>query len=478
MSDSIRTRFAPSPTGYLHLGNVRTALFNALAAQAVGGQFVLRVEDTDTERSRPEWADALFEDLRWLGIEWDEGPLVQGWHAPYKQSDRAAIYDEYFDRLIESGSTYPCFCTPKELEASRKAQLAAGKPPRYRGTCAHLSGAEVAQKQQEGRAATLRFRVPRNREIRFDDIVRGRQTFASNAIGDFIIRRTNGTSAFFFSNAVDDALMGITHVLRGDDHLTNTPRQLLLMEAFGLTPPRYGHLGLLVGDDGAPLSKRHGSASVRDLRHDGLLPEAVINYLARLGHHYVNDPGPCDFATLASNFDLHHLSSSPSQFDPGQLQHWQKEGIEKQSDAALWRWALQATPALSELVPDADTDAFTQAIRHNITRPEGVYAWATAVYRKPSYSREAETVIANATTEFFNMALQLAVQDLPFKPYAKQLQTVAGVKGKHLYMPLRAALTGETHGPEIARIWDLLGVERVRERLEAARTVAQLSSTS
>ncbi|HET7369399.1 MAG TPA: glutamate--tRNA ligase, partial [Gammaproteobacteria bacterium] len=305
MSDPIRTRFAPSPTGLLHLGNVRTALFSALAARAGGGDFVLRVEDTDAARSRPEWIEALLDDLRWLGVEWAEGPDVGGSRGPYRQSERAAIYNDHFKRLIDVGHAYACFCTPAELAASREAQRAAGQPPRYAGTCANLSKVEIEAKRQSGVPAALRFRVPAGIELRFDDVVRGPQTFVSDAIGDFVIRRADGTPAFFFCNALDDALMGVTHVLRGEDHLANTPRQMLLLEALDLTAPRYGHLGLLVGDDGAPLSKRHGSASLHDLRERGVLPGAVLNYLARLGHHYADDPGHADFAALAAAFDLH-----------------------------------------------------------------------------------------------------------------------------------------------------------------------------
>ena len=268
------TRFAPSPTGSLHLGNARTALFNFLLARQLGGQFLLRIEDTDLERSAERYLAELIDDLHWLGLGWDAGPDIGGAHEPYRQSQRNAIYAEYFARLATSGLVYPCYCTPLELEVSRRAQLAAGRPPRYAGTCRELSAGERDAKLAGGLKPSLRFRVPQGRSVEFHDFVRGAQRFASEDIGDFIVRRADGNAAFFFCNALDDALMGVTHVLRGDDHLTNTPRQILLLEALGLDIPQYGHVALLTGMDGAPLSKRHGSVSVREFRERGFLPQA------------------------------------------------------------------------------------------------------------------------------------------------------------------------------------------------------------
>src|SRR6185437_7016385 len=235
------TRFAPSPTGELHLGNARTALFNLLLARRSGGRFILRIEDTDAERSREAHTAALMQDLRWLGIEWDAGPDREDLRGPYRQSQRGSIYTHYFEVLEREGSAYPCFCSPLELEISRKAQLASGRPPRYAGTCRELSPEQRAKKRQLGGAPTTRFRVPAGRRIEFLDFVHGPQSFFSDDIGDFVVRRTDGSAAFFFSNAVDDARMGVTQVLRGEDHLTNTPRQLLILEALGLPAPSYGH---------------------------------------------------------------------------------------------------------------------------------------------------------------------------------------------------------------------------------------------
>lgn len=463
MNAAVRTRFAPSPTGFLHLGNVRTALFNALAVRRDGGMLVLRIEDSDAERSRPEFTEALCEDLRWLGVDWQEGP--------YAQSARTALYAEYIDRLDAAGCVYPCFCTPAELAESRRAQLAAGKPPRYAGTCAALSPAEVEARLERGLEAALRFRVPRGVSVTFDDVVRGTQTFASDAIGDFVIRRADGTPAFFFCNAVDDAVMNVTLVLRGEDHLANTPRQLLLLQALDLAPPRYGHVGLLVGGDGAPLSKRHGSASLRDLRTEGFLPGALANYLARLGHSYADDPGYADFNALAAGFSLDRLGGSPAHFDRAQLLHWQKEAVMRAGDDELWTWMAAAGPAgeVEATVPAAERVDFVQAVRDNMTLPGDALAWARAFYADDcDRDAAADEAINTAGAAFFDAALAALAPDVDLKTWVGRVGDAVGVRGKKLYMPLRAALTGRTHGPEFARVWRLLGPARVRARLESA----------
>src|SRR5579885_660792 len=300
---TIRTRFAPSPTGEIHVGNARTALFSALLAARDGGTFILRIEDTDAARSLASHEEQMRADLGWLGVHWQEGPDVGGPKGPYRQSERGAIYAGHLEQLAQQGKVYPCFCTTLELEVSRKTQLAAGKPPRYAGTCAKLSTPEIEARLARGLKPALRFRVPEQGETVFIDLVRGRQVFAHHDIGDFIVRRADGSPAFFFSNAVDDAHMGVTHVLRGEDHLANTPRQLLLLAALGLQAPQYAHLSLIVGQGGAPLSKREGGGSLKELRAEGVLPEALLNYLARLGHT-CSDNTFLDFAALAKGFSI------------------------------------------------------------------------------------------------------------------------------------------------------------------------------
>lgn len=461
----IKTRFAPSPTGYLHLGNVRTALFNALLARRWNGRFVLRIEDTDQERSRPEYVAALLEDLRWLRLAWQEGPIAGGPCAPYAQSERAAIYAEYYQRLEALGQVYPCFCTPAELALSRKRQRAAGRPPRYAGTCARLSAAERQGRRERGVQPTLRFRTPVGRVIEFTDLVRGPQHFASDDIGDFIIRRADGTPQFFFANAVDDALMGITQVLRGEDHLTNTPRQLLLLSALGLPAPEYGHLALIVGMDGGPLSKREGDLSLRELRAAGYLPEALLNYLARLGHRYEQD-GWMEPEELAAGFAPEHLGRAPARYDEAQLLHWQAEAVRSASPERLWAWM---GAAVHERVSPVHREEFIATIRPNIRFPADAAFWAKRLFDPElTLSEDSRAVILQAGPEFFTHALAAYGEyGAAYQPLVDHLKRRTGLKGKNLFMPLRAALTGETHGPELARILALLPPDSARRRLQA-----------
>lgn len=460
---TVRTRFAPSPTGLLHVGNARTALFNALFAARAGGTLILRIEDTDAERSKREFENRLISDLRWLGVVWQEGPDCDGTHGPYRQSERRVVYAGQVEQLIAKQLVYPCFCTPAELALSRKAQRAAGKPPRYAGTCAHLGKAQIEAKLAKGLRPALRFRVPAKGEMVFEDLIRGRQVFANQDIGDFVIRRADGSPAFFFSNAVDDALMGVTHVLRGEDHLANTPRQLLLLEAMGLTAPRYGHLSLIVGEGGAPLSKREGGGSLADLRSDGVLPEALMNYLARLGHTYVSNAF-MDQQTLAQQFDISRISHSPSHYDHQQLEHWQREGLQQADGERVWRWLVESQPQLADLVVESRRAEFVDTVRDNITRPEGAVWWAHVLNGEVEPDQEASEAIRSAGEAFFRHALEcLRAAPTDFKSFAKAVSGATGRSGKSLYMPLRAALTGRVHGPEMERLWKLLsdaGIER------------------
>ncbi len=468
-----KTRFAPSPTGEIHLGNLRTALFNALLARKEGGCFLLRIEDTDRERSREEWVQALLDDLRWLGLDWQEGPEVGGPHGPYRQSQRGDIYARYYDALEFGGLGYPCFCSDAELALARKRQRAAGQAPRYPGTCAALPPDEAQRRLQAGEAASLRFRVPRGETVAFDDLVRGPQRFASDDIGDFVIRRSDGSPAFFFSNALDDALMGVSHVLRGEDHLANTPRQLLLLRALGLDAPRYGHLSLLVGADGSPLSKRNGSLSARELREAGYLPEAVLNYLARLGHSC----GPeewLDLDGLAACFSLQRLGRSPARFDAAQLQRWQKQSVERLDAASFAAWlnASRTGALLRERVPEAQRDAFLACIRDNVVLPAEALEWAGRLFGEPPAPGAGEkAALRDAGPAFFARAAESAGED-DLRTFAKRLGEATGRRGKALYLPLRIALTGTAHGPELARVWSLLGPQRRRERLQAAARAA------
>jgi glutamyl-tRNA synthetase len=457
MSPLLVTRFAPSPTGSLHLGNARTAFFSYLWARKSGGRFILRIEDTDVERSEPRFRDALMQDLRWLGLDWDEGPDVGGPSAPYAQSERGAWYEGLFRRLESEGRAYACFCTPEELELSRKLQRMAGRPPRYAGTCRNLSAAERAGRIARGSKPTLRFAVPKDEAIEFVDLVHGPQRFASNDIGDFIIRREDGTSAFFFCNAVDDAAMDVTHVLRGDDHLTNTPRQLMLLDALGLRRPGYGHVGLLVGADGAPLSKRHGSTSVQDFRERGFLPAALLNYLFHLGH--TGDvEGWLPPNDMSAHFRPEHLGRAPARFEEAQLVHWQKETLEHMSAAEVGTW----------LGLDDDAADFVALVRHNVILPADAAPWMAVVRGElPAPGPDELRILEAAGPEFFAKAAQaLDVSNADFASLVSILKERTGRKGAELFMPLRVALTGRTHGPELAPLLKIMPRETARRRLQ------------
>lgn len=463
---TIRTRFSPSPTGMMHLGNARAALFSALYARKNQGVFVLRIEDTDAERSAEKYVEALESDLKWLGVNWQEGPGVGGPYSPYFQSQRQDIYAKYYEVLDSKKLIYPCFCSDQELLMARKRLLARGLPPRYSGTCKKLTAEEITQKLAAGKKPAWRFIVPDDEKVEFVDVVKGPQHYDTHDIGDFIIRRADGTAPFLFCNAIDDALMKVTNVLRGEDHISNTPRQILLLKALDLPIPQYGHLSLIVGDDGAKLSKRHGSSCVSDIRDAGFLPEAIMNYLGRLGHG-------CDaqellsFDQLAQHFTLEKLSKSPARFDMTQLMYWQKTAVQAQSDENLWRWLGEK---IRNHVPLEQQDVFIKTVKANIEFPQDAEQWASIFFHdKVPLDGVSSTAIIEAGEQFFVEA-ETAVNKYgtDIKQVLNEMKTTLNVSGKKLFMPLRAALTGRTDGPEMALIAEILGQKRMMHRLQRA----------
>ncbi|MEJ0039005.1 MAG: glutamate--tRNA ligase [Gammaproteobacteria bacterium] len=457
------TRFAPSPTGELHLGNVRTALFSSLLARHLGGRFILRIEDTDQERSKDDYMLQQMRDLRWLGIDWDAGPDREDEYGPYRQSQRGPIYLSYFDVLASRGLTYPCFCSAVEIEVSRRTQLAAGRPPRYAGTCRDLTPEQLARKRTQGIAPTTRFRVPLGHRIQFTDLVHGEQSYLSDDIGDFIIRRADGSAPFFFSNAVDDARMGVTHVIRGEDHLTNTPRQLMIMEALGLRTPVYGHVSLLVGKDGAPLSKRLGDPTIRSYRERGYSAGAITNHLFRLGHS-TPEHGFLTLEEMARHFNTAHLGRAPAKFDEQQLTMWQKEWVNRLTPEVAREWLSRVIP------PQVDARAaraFVEAIMHNVVLPEDAQGWAQIVFGDlPPLGADDEQVVRSAGSGYFSAAASAAASsdnDLP--AIVSAVKAATGRTGAALYKPLRLALTGRTHGPELAPLLKAMPPGKARERL-------------
>jgi glutamyl-tRNA synthetase len=457
------TRFAPSPSGNLHLGNARTALFSWLLARRAGGRFVLRIEDTDAARSSEEYCRNLQQDLRWLGLAWDAGPDREDGRGPYRQSQRVALYTQHLAALEADGRVYECFCTALELEISRKSQIASGKPPRYAGTCRNLTLEERVVRRAAGLPATLRFRVPDGKRVEFVDFVHGPQSFLSDDIGDFIVRRADGSAAFFFSNAVDDAAMGITHVVRAVDHLTNSPRQILILEALRMPVPVYGHVSLLVGDDGARLSKRHGATSVREYREQGYTATAICNHLFRLGHS-CPDNGLLDLAAMARAFDPAHLGRASAHFDVTQLRSWQKESVRQMPEGDLGAWLA---PQLPMDLTEATRVAFIEAVRPNVVLPQDAREWRDVVFGGvPAIAAPEQVVIDAAGKAFFGAAAAAAAAHPgDFRAIAAATGEATGRKGKALFQPLRIALTGLTHGPELAPLLRAMPEGSARARL-------------
>jgi len=446
----MKTRFSPSPTGQMHLGNVRTALFSYLAGRHGHGKFLLRIEDTDKTRSKPEYTVLLKEDLQWLGLQWDEGPFFQ--------SERQATYDEYYQHLEAQKEVYPCFCSDEILALSRKIQLSKGLPPRYAGTCRNLSAEEIAAKKTQGIKPTLRFRVPEDKEVHFEDLVKGMQRFRTNDIGDFIIRRGDGSASFFFCNAIDDALMGVTHVIRGEDHLTNTPRQILILTALKLHLPHYGHIPLILSEEGDPLSKRDKSRSLAGMREIGYLPLALQNYLGRLGHYY-EQTHLMTFDELIKHFSLSHVGKTPAHFDEMQLLHWQKQAVMQLSDAEFTQWISKETRAL---VPENKYPLFINLIRPNILFPEEAHHWAKRLFSAFTLETAIDINFLNALKK------QIEIYSDDYKSVTQALSAETGLKGKNLFHPLRLVLTGEEKGPELLGIFKLLGKEGLLEKIEHA----------
>lgn len=463
---TVRTRFSPSPTGMIHIGNARAALFAALFAHKNKGVFLLRIEDTDAARSDEKYVEALQDDLKWMGISWNEGPGAGGEYGPYYQSMRADIYEKYYAILQENGLMYPCFCSDKELLLARKRQLANGKPPRYSGKCRNLSESDREKYIAEGKAPSWRFIVPNDEAVEFVDVVKGPQRFLTTDIGDFIIRRADGTSPFLFCNAIDDASMQVTHVLRGEDHISNTPRQLLILKALGLHLPSYGHLSLIVGDDGAPLSKRHGSCSVADIKGQGYLPLAILNYLSRLGH-VCDTQDLLDFTHMADHFYLEKLSKSPAKFDFTQLNYWQKNAVQALSEDEMWRWLGER---VSGQVPLDKQSQFIQTVKANVEFPDDALAWAKIIFHDTvNFDDDCAGVIREAGEQYFVEAEEAVNKHgVDIKSAINEIKEKLNISGKKLFMPMRVALTGRKHGPEMPAIAEILGVEKMQHRLSHA----------
>ena len=461
----MRVRFAPSPTGHLHVGNARTALFNWLMARGSGGTFILRIEDTDLERSTPESEAAILEDLRWLGLQWDEGPDVGGPYGPYRQSERLHLYRSHADSLVDAGRAYRCFCSPERLEAERQAAIASGQPPRYAGTCRQLSFDEVRSRMAGGERAVIRFRVPADRTVVFGDLVRGDVAFHTSVIGDPVLLRSDGSPAYNFAVVIDDALMQVTHVVRGEDHISNTPRQILIYEALGFTPPAFAHLALVMGPDHTPLSKRHGATSVAEFRAKGYLPEALVNYLALIGWSPGGDEELLPVEELARRFTIGAVGHSAGVFDEAKLAWADRHYLRLAPPERVVRLALEylrrdglvsdpgqaALDYLAAVVPMASgsvdrLDEIPSRLRFLFSFDPG------SAVRDPEVAEVLAHDGAHAVVECLARELsrgsRLADRDR-YRAVVGEIKRQTGQKAKALFHPIRVALTGSAGGPEL-----------------------------
>jgi nondiscriminating glutamyl-tRNA synthetase len=461
----IRVRFAPSPTGYLHVGGARTALFNWLLARHERGAFILRIEDTDVERSSGELESQLLEDMRWLGLAWDEGPGAGGPHAPYRQSERTDIYREYTERLVAEGKAYSCFCTDAELAGKRQEALRTGRPPRYDGTCRKLGAEQSNTLRLEGRPESIRFKVKGAEEIRINDLVRGEVVFPPDMVGDFVIQRSNDLPTYNFAAAVDDALMQITHVIRGEEHLPNTVRQLMVYDALGFDTPLFAHIPLILGPDRSKLSKRHGAPNIKDFRERGYPAEVIVNYLAFLGWSPKDEREIFTVDELVAEFTLGGVANSPGIFDEVKLnwvssQHIRGGGSARYLDGAF------------SFFPEDFREQYDRAVLGEIfdVASENLCCFsalggAIGAFRrgKPEIGGEAEHYLEGAAGLLDALAEELSTVErwdaAEIKNAIKRVGEKRGVKGKALFMPLRAALTGAVAGPDIATVIKIRGKE-------------------
>ena len=476
---SVRVRFAPSPTGFLHVGGARTALYNWLFARANGGTFVLRIEDTDADRSTEASVQAILDGMRWLGLSWDEGPGVGGEYGPYFQTERRAHYARRADELLASGHAYRCWCTADELAARRAAQAERGEDPRYDGACRRLSEAERAAKLASGAPFALRFACPAEGESAWDDVVRGRVSFRNDVLDDFVLVRTDGLPTYNFACVVDDLDMRITHVVRGDDHISNTPRQLLIYAALGAVPPVFAHASMILGPDGKRLSKRHGATSVEAFGELGIVPEGMVNFLALLGWAYDGKQELFSLDELAKVFTLEKVGANPAVFNTQKLEWVNGQHLKRLDEAERVRrvkaflasrghaidargeeWCTVFVRALGErlrTLVDAETvGAF--ALSDTIAVDEEAFAAAAA---KPG-ARAATEALADrvaADPEFSLASLEAAT---------RALATERGMKAGELIGLARLALTGQKTSPGIFEVLWLTGRERAVERLRAA----------
>ncbi|CAH1433463.1 unnamed protein product [Lactuca virosa] len=461
----VRVRFAPSPTGNLHVGGARTALFNYLYARSKGGKFVLRIEDTDLERSTKESEEAVLRDLSWLGLAWDEGPGVGGDYGPYRQSERNDLYKQYAEKLLQSGEVYRCFCSNEELEQMKEIAKEKQLPPVYSGKWAHATDEEVQQELSKGTPYTYRFRVPKEGSLTINDLIRGEVSWNLDTLGDFVIMRSNGQPVYNFCVTVDDATMAITHVIRAEEHLPNTLRQALIYKALGFPMPSFAHVSLILAPDRSKLSKRHGATSVGQYREMGYLPQSIVNYLALLGWSDGTNDEFFTLEQLVEKFSINRVNKSGAIFDSTKLRwmnglhlkalpmeeliktvgdQWKNSGILKESEGIFIEDAYKLLEGGIDVITDAEkllSDLLSYPFHDTLSSSEG------REMLEEGLIMVAESLLAAYDNGEFMSALEEGKSGWQkwVKAFGKSLKR----KGKSLFMPLRVLLTGKLHGPDM-----------------------------
>jgi glutamyl-tRNA synthetase len=474
-STEVRTRIEPAPSGSIHVGNARTALFNWLFARHHGGKFILRIADTDAKRVSDENYQAVLEDMKWLGLQWDEGPEIGGPCGPYRQSERFDRYAQAATKLLESGHAYRCYCTPEELDERRKADQKAGRPPGYDGRCRNLSEVERGALEREGRAFSLRFVVPEGRTVTFQDEVLGELSTASGQTPDFVIQRSDGSPTYMLAVTVDDAEMGITHIIRGNDLVASTARQLLMREALGIEDtPVFAHLPLLVAEGGKPLSKRWGDVAVRAYRDQGFLPEAMVNYLALLGWSFDDKTNVFSVDELIERFSLDRVGKNPAAFDVAKLE-WLNLHYVKEMDPA--RLADELVPfcerAGLEVSPDSLTKLreVTPLLVERLKRLEEAPPMVRFLFEHPEPDEKAAKAL-DGQGEYLE-AVAEALEALPewstkgIEEAMRALAEARELKPKKAFQPVRAAVTGTLVSPPLFESLEILGRDETLRRLRS-----------
>lgn len=482
MEKKLKVRFAPSPTGPFHIGGARSALFNWLVARHADGTFLVRIEDTDLKRSTKESEENIKDSLKWLGMNWDEGIDVGGPHGPYRQTERLDLYKKEVQRLLDEGKAYYCYCSAEELEKSRKAQLDAGKTPIYDEHCRHLTEEEKAKYEAEGRKPVVRLKVRKDGVFAFDDMVRGHVEFQAAGVGDFIIMKSDGIPVYNFAVVIDDAFMEVTHVIRAEEHLSNTPRQLAIYEALGYKPPKFGHISLILGEDHKKMSKRHGATSVTEYRNMGYLPEAVVNYLALLGWTPKGEQEIFTEEELIKQFSMKRVSSNDAVFDINKL-NWINFQYMKKMDADQLYDLIVPFLVKAGYVDAAVSEEKKDWLKKVIWfMKDHIYFAGQAADElrfffedMPALTDEAILSIMKAETS--GKLLKAFIEDLKaletfdqaeIKKCFNACMKAQGIKGKAAYEPTRIALTGVTQGPGMFEMMELFGREKTMDRLEAA----------